>query len=226
MQKFPELFGVLTGIRKPSAMGVKPGDYDGALVITDYAYILKELGEINKQLPRQLKRDYREAAIPVQKDAQAAIRAARLGRRGRMRGFAPRAIPGRLAWGVGKPATSSTIRTPRPNSRKKSLAIAQVVFWSPAAILADMGGRTMKGSIAGSKTRLYPYSRAKSGQRSHLVTAEGSQKFVNNLNTKIGTDKSRMIYPSTDKSRKDAKAAIARSTDIAVAIINRKLGSR
>jgi hypothetical protein len=225
MQKFPELFGVLAGVRKPPAMGVKSGDYDGALIITDYTYILKQLAEINKELPRQLKKDYRQAATPVQKDAQKAIRAARLGRRGRMRGFAPKVIPGRLAWGVGKPATSSTIRTPRPNSRRKSLGIAQVIFWSPATILADMGGRTMKGSIAGDKTRMYPYSRSKTGQRQHTVTPIGSAKFVTNLNKTINSKDSRMIYASTEDSRKDARDSIARSTEVAVAIINRKLRS-
>lgn len=225
MQKFPSLYDVAPTLRKPSP-GVQSGDYGSVLVISDYNWLLKSLTQINKDLPKQLKRDYREAAKPVQSDIKKAIASNRLGRNNAMRGFRQRVVPGRLAWGVGKPATSAIIRVPRPYSRRGSLAIASISVGSPATVLADMAGKSNRYTNRNQYTRVYAYSRAKSGQRTHEITPIGSRKFISNLNKRFGTagEASRVIYPAADKGTPGAQQEIANSTDRAVALINREIG--
>jgi hypothetical protein len=224
MQKFPSLYDVARTLPKPRP-GVL-GTYNAVLIISDYNWILKQLTSINKELPKQLKRDYREAAKPVQQEIQRAIRSNPLGRRGRMSGFRQVAVPGRLAWGVGKPPASALIRVPRPNSRGKSLAIAQVSVGSPATVLADMAGKSNKITGGDRLTRDYRYSKSRTGTRRHKITTLGSYKFISNLNIKFGTagEASRVIYPAADIARPNARKEIAESTDRAVQLINQHLG--
>lgn len=213
---------VTAGNRGYSSRSVSRGE-QAVVEITDLQKVLKELSKINDEAHKQFKRNFREIAKPVQSEIKQGIRSNRLGTPGNMRGFKKGPVPGRLTWGTGKPAASAIISMPRLTSRKAGMVISKVTVGSPATVIADMAGKSNRKTATSSRTRIYPYSRSASGQRSHKITREGSRKFIQNLDTTIGNRASRIVYPSAEKALPAARTEMGRALDQMVTDVNREL---
>lgn len=190
--------------------------------VADWNYLIRELGKINKELYKEMKRDFKEAAKPVKNEIARSIRASGIGR-SQMRGFKKAVIPGRVTWGSGKPAASAIIALPRVNAKKGKFQIVRISVASPATIIADMAGKSNRATNAKAYTDVYPYSLSPSGVRSHKITITGSRKFILNLNAAIGGRASRMIYPGAEKAQPAATDEIGQIVGKALATINRRL---
>lgn len=200
--------------------------------ISDYRWLIKSLGQINDEAQKEFKKQIRKAASPVQDEIKKSIRANRLGRKGMMRGFAPKAIPGRLTWGTGKPAASAIISTPRVNAKRNALSVARVRVSSPATVVADMAGKSNKATNRKAYTDPYEYSltpkgsklhNTQPGYRIHKITITGSRKFIQNLNSRLGNTASRMVYPGAEKAMPETIRAYGEIIGDALATIQRKV---
>ena len=140
-----------------------------------------------------------------------------------MRGFKKAVVPGRLTWGTGKPATSAIISMPRITSRKQYLPISKITVGSPATVIADMAGKSNRKTASEPRTRIYPYSRSKKGERSHKITRVGSRKFIQNLDQTIGNRASRIVEPSAQEALPEARLEMSRTLDYMITDVNRQL---
>jgi hypothetical protein len=205
-----------------SSRAVQRGE-QAVVEITDLQKVLTELSKINDETRKQFRRRFREIGSEVQDEIKSGIRANRLGREGSMRGFRKGPVPGRLTWGTGKPATSAIISMPRISTRKQGMAISKITVGSPATVIADMAGKSNRKTASEPRTRIYPYSRSKSGTRSHKISKVGSRKFIQNLDTTIGNRASRIVYPSAEKALPAARAEMSRTLDYMITQVNRGL---
>lgn len=213
---------VSAGNRGYSSRTVRKGE-QAIVEITDLQYVLKELSKINDETRKQFRRRFREIATPVQDEIKQGIRSNRLGTPGNMRGFKKGPQPGRLTWGTGKPATSAIISMPRISSRKQYLPISKITVGSPATVIADMAGKSNRKTASEPRTRIYPYSRSKKGERSHKITRVGSRKFIQNLDQTIGNRASRIVYPSAQEALPEARLEMSRTLDYMITDVNRQL---
>ena len=213
---------VSAGNRGYSSRTVRKGE-QAVVEITDLQYVLKELSKINDETRKQFRRRFREIATPVQDEIKQGIRSNRLGTPGNMRGFKKAVVPGRLTWGTGKPATSAIISMPRVSSRKQYLPLSQITVGSPATVIADMAGKSNRKTASEPRTRIYPYSRSKKGERSHKITRVGSRKFIQNLDQTVGNRASRIVYPSAEKALPTARLEMSRTLDYMITDVNRQL---
>lgn len=172
--------------------------YKAYIEISDYNWLIKSLGQINDEAHKEFKKGLRKASSSASKGIRDSIRSKGIGGRN-MKGFAPKAIPGRLTWGTGKPATSAIVSAPRVNAKKNALAVARIRVGSPATVLADMAGKSNKATNIRAYTASYPYSLSPTGYRIHKITIRGSRAFIQNLNAKLGDSASRMVYPGVEK---------------------------
>jgi hypothetical protein len=118
-------------------------------------------------------------------------------------GMTPAVVPGRLTWNTGFPANSTTIQTPRLAKKKQYNSIARVRTRSAALGIADMAGRSRRAMNRYEFTREYPYSLSPTGSRKHRISATGSRKFIENLDSGRGVKKgsaSRFVWPSAEKA--------------------------
>lgn len=213
---------VTAGNRGYSSRSVSKGE-QAVVEITDLQKVLTELSKINDETRKQFKRRFREIAQPVQSEIKQGIRSNRLGTPGNMRGFRKGPVPGRLTWGTGKPATSAIISLPRISTRKAGMAISKITVGSPGTVIADMAGKSNRKTATSARTRMYPYSRSASGERSHKITREGSRKFIQNLDMTIGNRASRIVYPSADRALPGARVEMGRTLDYMITEVNRGL---
>lgn len=213
---------VTAGNRGYSNRSVSKGE-QAVVEITDLQYVLKELSKVNDQARKEFRKRFREIGGEIQKEIKQGIRANRLGREGSMRGFKKGPQPGRVTWGTGKPATSAIISLPRISRRKNGLAIAKITVGSPATVIADMAGKSNRKTASKAYAGPYPYSRSKSGERSHKITRKGSRKFIQNLDMTIGNRASRIVYPSAEKALPAARVDMERAFNHMATEVNKNL---
>ena len=199
--------------------------YRASIEISDLQFMLNEMSKVNEEARKQFRRRFREITTPVQKKIQEGIRANRLGTPGNMRGFGKKVVPGRLTWGTGKPATSAIISMPRLTSRKDYLPISKIKVGSPATVIADMAGKSNRVTASKARTEIYPYSRSKTGERSHKITRQGSRKFIQNLDLTTSNKASRIVYPSAEKALPAARIEAEITLDYMANEVNRRLRS-
>ena len=193
-----------------------------ALAFTDVQPMIQILGQIDREHVRKLRANAREIAKPVED----AVRRGIPSTPPLLKGMTPRVVPGRLTWNTGFPANSTTIQTPRLVKKKKYNSIARVRTRSAALGLADMAGRSRAHMNKYEFTRPYPYSRSKTGERVHRITARGSYKFIRNLNAGRGVVKnspSRYVWPSGEKALPLARYKMELVLDKYAAIVNARL---
>lgn len=236
MDKFPTFVRKGTYTYKTAGMSgaYAPSRGKGAkavIEVTDWNYVIRELGKINDEVRKELKKDFRKAAKKVQQGIQNEIRSKGIGR-GTMSGFAKKVIPGRVTWGTGKPATSAVISLPRTNAKKGKYQIVKIRVASPATIIADMAGKSNSATNSKAYTAVYKYSLTPNGSklhstppgtRMHKITHTGSRKFILNLNSALGSRASRMVYPGAEKAQPEATEDIAQIIGQALATINKRL---
>jgi hypothetical protein len=214
---------------------VTGGSYGGTvgtrLEITNWNEVMKVLVKLDKDYVKQLRKDFRAIAKPVQKEIKSAIPSKSKPPLSGMR----QVHFGRLAWGSSfgaghKPSKSVLIQT--PNTRKKAyrgkeIAIVRLQVGSPATVLADMAGR--RGGSKGRKgmTPLYDYMYTMPdgskvpGKRRHRVVPGNflgslmSARFVKQRWA------SRFVWPAAEKALPQAQ----RQMDMAISAVNLRVNA-
>lgn len=188
------------------------------LMISDWRELVRELGKVEKELQKQLKRRFREIAQPVRDEIKRSIDA-----QPPLSGMRKKVIPGRVTWGTGKPARSAVIRMPRSRPKGRNVPITQIMVGSPATIIADMAGKSNRFTAKKVKTDKYKYSLSPEGFRTHRINPIGSRKFINNLDSRLNGKASRMVYPAAERKLDAARNEMQDAIDYAAAIINKEL---
>jgi hypothetical protein len=218
---------------------VSQGQRSG-LYLTDYNELIRELNRVQPTLVKQMQKDYRKIAKPVQTAVKNGIpvtpptsgihtRKPQATRSG----FYPVAVPGRLTWGSNsqnrnKPVKSVLIQTPSASKARRSMAkfkatsfsIARLKVDNAAVVLADMAGKTGKDINKKPRTSPYKYSRSKTGERSHRINNQGRGMI-----RALGGRPSRFAWPSAEKALPKAKAESQLVLQKAYNIINRRMVS-
>jgi len=198
----------------------------GGLYLTDYNDLIRELNRVQPTLVKQMQKDYRKIAKPVQIAIKNKIPSV-----APLSGFIPKTQPGRLTWGANyqnksKPVKSVLIQT--PSSRKAprvfskhktdAFSVARLQVTNAAVVLADMAGRTRKDINKYSRTKPYDYSRSKTGKRTHKINNQGKIMI-----DRLGKTASRYVYKGVESSLPKAKAESKIVLEKAFIIINRRL---
>lgn len=210
------------------------------LYITDYNDLIRELNRVQPTLIKQMQKDYRKIAKPVQTAVKNGIPATpptsgihvRRPQASRS-GFYPVAVPGRLTWGANsqnknKPVKSVLIQTPSASKAKRTMSkfktstfsVARLRVDNAAVVLADMAGKTGKDINKKPRTSPYKYSRSKTGERTHRVNNQGRGMI-----RALGGKASRFAWPSAEKALPKAKAESKVVLQKAFSIINRRMVS-
>jgi len=182
-------------------------------VVFDVKGLLRDLEALEPGITKQLKKDVRKVASPMQSNIKSAIPS--------VNPFESVKRPvsntqGRLAWGAGKPANTVTISFKTGRSRKTATtALSSLVVSSPATALADVAGKG-SGEVRRPVTNSYPY---KGGERTHRVTTQG-QKMIRHLRSKRATN---FVYPSVEASLPMVQAEIKLILERYASKVNRKL---
>jgi hypothetical protein len=196
------------------------------VAISDYRWMITQLREIDKDLAKEFRQDWKRISSRVAEKVKQEIPS-----RPPLSGMAKKAIPGRVTWGTGKPARSVTTVVGDPRPKKGVYRIAQVVVKSPATVMADFAGINNSKSISGQMTQPYDYARTIKGKygtvrsfrtiRKHRVTTQG-KVMADKLNQRLGKT-SRMVYDGAEAAIPDVQRELIESMNSAVAQINRNL---
>jgi hypothetical protein len=204
---------------------VSKGSRSG-LYITDYEDLIRKLNTIQPALVKELRKDYRKIAKPVQAAVKSAIplnpptsgvHKKPRGKNNRpqktISGFYPRVVPGRLSWGANsqnrnKQARSVGIQTfsgvrARRNMKYNKMtmgSIARLKVDSAATVMADLAGSSRKYIDKKSVTREYEYSRSATGKRIHRINGQGRSMITALNRNNNSSTRSRFVYPAAEKS--------------------------
>lgn len=151
------------------------------LTVTDYRYLISKLNEIEPGSAAAFRKESKEIGRKMANAVKPAIPT-----KAPLSGMRPKVIPGRVTWGTGKPARSALVKNPRiTKNSKKFRSLVSIWFGSAGTVIASVAGSSNKYLAKKAKTRMYPYSGAGfGGQRQHRITRTGSQKFVQNLDSR------------------------------------------
>jgi hypothetical protein len=208
------------------------------LYITDYNDLVRELNRVQPTLVKQLQKDYKKIAKPVQTAVKNGISSTpptsgihTKRPQSTRSGFYPVVVPGRLSWGANfqnksKSVKSVLIQTPSPAKAKRSMSryktnafsIARLSVDNAAVVLADMAGKTGKFINSKPRTREYPYSRSKTGKRTHKINNQGRGMI-----RALGGKPSRFVWPSAEKALPRAKAESQIVLQKSYSIINKRM---
>lgn len=185
--------------------------------VSNYYNLLKALRETDKELLKE----FRKRAKDIGKPVQAAIKRS-IPSTPPIRGMRRRIVPGRLTWGVGKPAKSALIRLRHPKrfQKRERLSLLSIRVGSPATVVADMAGKSNRITNKNKVTPVYAYSRAKSGFRQHTINGQG-ENMIDALSVKGGA--SRYVWPGAEDAIPEARQQFQIAVDDAVDTINKNL---
>lgn len=185
--------------------------------VSNYYNLIKALRETDKELLKE----FRKRAKDIGKPVQAAIKRS-IPSTPPIRGMRRRVVPGRLTWGIGKPAKSALIRlkNPRKFQKDQRTSLLSVRVGSPATVLADMGGKSNRVTGKNKITPVYAYSRSKSKFRQHTINGQG-ENMISALNAAGGA--SRYIWPGAEDAIPEARQQFQIAVDEAVETVNENL---
>lgn len=200
------------------------------ILISDYRWVIKQLGDIDKEILKEFKRNQKQIAKPIQQGIRkniplrAPLRGSSARRNGTQYGMQKARIPGRLTWGNIKPARSALIRATNPKKFTKAprTAIVKIDVVSPATVMADMAGKSMAYVNRNPRTKPYRYlSRSgKEIQRTHRINGQGLG-MIRELNKQP----SRFVYPGALSQLDKAASEMSELTEDALMTIKRKMDS-
>ena len=221
---------------------VSKGQRNG-LYITDYRDIIAELNRVQPTLINQMKKEYRRIAKPVQVAVKSNIpKQPPTSGRHRLKpdnaprsGFIPRVVPGRLTWGAnsengGKQVDAVAIQTPSEKkaartyrkNKTDAASIARLKVENAGVVLADMAGRSEKWINKRPRTRVYKYSRSKSGERDHRINNQG-RGMIRALNKGAGGKASRFVWKAAEKALPKAERDAKQVLNVAIQVINKRM---
>jgi hypothetical protein len=226
MREFPQIaierYKTYTAANPTFSRRVTSTSERAVVELSDWRYLLKEISKLNKEIHKDMRKDFRRLAQDVQRGIRDEI-----SNKPPLSGMRKARIPGRVTWGNGKPARSAIIRLPR-NAKSNYLPIAQVRVGSPATVIADMAGKSNAATNSKARTAFYDYTIYRDGapikvQRDHAITKLGSRKFIANLDASLGSRASRMVYPGAEKALPEAREEIQSLVTEVVDRVNREL---
>lgn len=154
------------------------------LSANDIRALNKKLRDTEGNLLNEMRAEIRKIAAPINKQIKLNIpQTAPMGGMGnpainRKRGTISE-NNGRLVWGAGKPAKSTSVSSAiKAGGKKITGSLARIILNSPAVSMSDMAGRVNR-----SRPRSRPYNiRYRDGRvvnRTHRVTSQGRQMIQN-----------------------------------------------
>lgn len=223
----------------------KTGVSRSGLYITDYEELIRELNRIQPTLVKQLRKEYRQIAKPVQAAVKADIPinpptsgVHKKKRQNTVSGFYPRTVPGRLSWGANsqnrmRDARSVGIQTFSATRAKRNMkynkmsaaAIARLKVDSAATVMADLAGSSGKYVNKKAVTREYSYSRSATGKRIHKINGQGESMIQALDRRKSGGGRSRFVYPAADKSIPSVLPKMNSALQRAYDTVNRRMAT-
>ena len=217
----------LIGMTKQS--GSYANDGNVRLEITNWAEVMKTLQKLDKDYVKELRKDFKAIAKPVQQSIRKAIptKAKPPLRNMRQVHF------GRLAWGTTygnkpKPTRSVLIQLPSPRARKfrgvPYIPITRLQVQSAAVVLTDMAGRARYTKGRRGKTPEYDYMYTINGvkvpgKRQHKVTPFAFAKGLAKASGLKQRNASRFVWPGALKALPEAQ----RQMDVKITEVNRKI---
>ena len=179
--------------------------------VYDVRGLIRELNTLEPGMKNAMVREAKAEAKPIVSILKQVIPNA-----APLSGMSKKNNTGRLAWGVGKPAKSVTVKF-RASRSTRSAITPLVSVWvnSPMVAIADIAG---KGSLRKAKkiTSEYAY---KDGTRRHRVTTQGRWMIKGlkerNLNN--------FIYPNVEDSIDDVSKEVKLVLERYARKVNRKL---
>ena len=191
------------------------GDRGTRLEITNWQEVLRTLMKLDKDYVRELRRDFKAIAKPVQDGIRKAIptKAKPPLRNMRQVHF------GRLAWGTTygtKPKPTRSVLIQLPNTRAKkykgvdSIAITRLQVTSAAVVLTDMAGRANNSKGRRGLTPEYDYmytinGNKVPGRRRHKVTPGAFAKGLSRARGLKQRAASRFVWPGAEKALPQAQ---------------------
>jgi hypothetical protein len=168
--------------------------------LTDWRFLIRETRKIEPATIDKLKRNATRIGRPVEKKIQQGI-----SNRFAIRGMEPKVEPGRLTWG-GHIAPKTTQLRVDTRMRKKGISLVSVWAMSPAVAIFDTAHNS--GKFDGRQTKQYPYSRSKTGTRSHLRNGQGKHMVsaMDRSPARKQVNRSRVIWPSAESAIPQANA--------------------
>jgi len=191
------------------------------VLITDYNGIVKELRKIDAETLKWMRRESKALAKPLQTAVRNSIP-----NTPPLSGMRPKIGKGRVAWGIGKPAKSVLIQTPRNSRSGQYKTIVRIAVQSAGTVLADMAGASGKFNGARSRTRVYRYSRSKTGSRWHSLTPQQGINFAFNLDKGKGVKQShasRFVWPAAEQALPTIVDEGQKIVDHAINVINSRM---
>lgn len=200
---------------------------------TDYKLVVKELNKIDKNLSKELKKEYRKIATVAQKSVKNELDS--LGRAGPSRGMRH---GGRTGWGTNYGSTGGPISGVKrypfnsvlieayTRAKKGQTGIARLRVRSAGTVLTDLA-KNFRGTRV---TRAYNIRLFGGPEitRRHTTSWRSVAYFIRNLGpiTKPSKNgKSRNVYPGFDRSlpqvQREARLAIEKTVRIVKANIDR-----
>jgi hypothetical protein len=221
------------------AVMVQNGNRAG-IYLTDYRDLIAELNRVQPSLVKQMQKDFKVIAKPVQTAVKTAIPSSpptsgihKKRPQRTVSGFYPRVVPGRLTWGSNtqnrnKPVKSVLIETPsvakaaRAMRRAKvgAASIARLRVDNAAVVMADMAGKTGKYVNKRRQTNEYKYSRSASGTRRHRINNQGRGMI-----RALGGRSSRFVWPAAERAIPKTFAQTNASLQKAYTVINRRMAA-
>ena len=199
------------------------------LEVTNWNEVLKTIGKLDREYVKQLRKDFKAIARPVQQSVKKNIPTKARPPLSGMR----QVHFGRLAWGSrygdgAKQSRSVAVQTPSTRSRvarrQETFSIARLQVLSPATVLFDMAGR--KNYVKGRKgyTPEYDYMYTIGGQkvpgkRKHRVVPLAFAKGLGSASGRLQIRASRIVWPAAEKALPQARAAMeARITQVNIKV--------
>jgi len=194
--------------------------YRADIIVSDMKRLVRRLNEIEPELSKTMRREWKEIVEPARANLSANIKANGIP----MSGFRKRGSPVGKTWN-NKGQSSRVFLQVRSGNRviaqMRNQTIIRLVIRNAATIIADMAGRT-EGSRTprGTKTAKYVY---RDGFRDHTVTTQGDQ-MLRNLKRWGTGNASRVAYPSVEKTLPDVREKLLANINEYIAQTNRELG--
>lgn len=185
------------------------------LEISNWNEIMKVLNRLDKEYVKELRKDFRNIAKPVQTAIRQAIPSKSQPPLSGMR----QVHFGRLAWGSrfgsgAKPSKSVLIQTPSTRTKKarrfETYSIARLQVGSPATVLFDMAGRAKYSRGRKGMTPIYDYmytinGNKVPGKRQHKVIPLAFAKALPSANGRLKVSASRIVWPAAETALPQAR---------------------
>jgi len=201
--------------------------YRADIIVSDMKRLVRRLNEIEPELAKNMRREWKELVEPARRDLSDAIKAA-----GRpMSGFRKRLSPVGKTWNNRGQSSRVFVQMRAGNrviAQMRNQTVMRLVIRNAATVIADMARK--RATSSGTKTDWYVYPNAttftknqKPGFRRHTVTTQGDQ-MLENLQGWGRGGASRIAYPSVEKTLPDVRDKLLTNINEYIALTNRELG--